>query len=141
MNHHVSHALTLAGGTTQAKRRPPTDWNLSAALANFPRLQSAALDHYATLGLDRDCTDAQIRAAYRLLAKQHHPDRNGGSRAAVTQTQVLNAAYEILSDPARRREYDRELATRKRPVAHAGKSALNLAKDVHVCIQDFLRGT
>ena len=77
-------------------------------------LQSTLPDHYATLGLDRGCTDAQIRAAYRLLAKQHHPDLNGGSREAVAHTQALNAAYEILSDPARRRDYDRELAARQK---------------------------
>jgi DnaJ-class molecular chaperone len=104
-------------------------------------LQPAAPDHYATLGLDRDCADSQIRAAYRLLAKQHHPDVNGGSRAAVARTQALNAAYEILSDPARRREYDRELAARKKPAAGFGKSKLNLTKEVHLRIEDFLRGT
>ncbi len=98
-------------------------------------------DHYATLGLDRGCTDAQIRAAYRLLAKQQHPDVNGGSRDAVAQTQALNAAYEILSDPARRYEYDRALAARNKPFAPANKDALNIAKEVHVRIEDFLRGT
>ena len=104
-------------------------------------MPSATPDHYATLGLDRRCTDAQIRAAYRVLAKQHHPDVNGGSRAAVNQTQALNAAYEILSDPARRREYDCELAARKKPAARAVKANLNLTKEVHVRIEDFLRGT
>lgn len=104
-------------------------------------MQPAAPDHYATLGLDRDCADTQIRAAYRLLAKQHHPDVNGGSRAAVAQTQALNAAYEILSDPARRREYDRELAARKKPVAGMGKSKPNVTKEIHLRIEDFLGGT
>src|SRR5512138_243730 len=81
-------------------RRPP---------AMFAALQRAETNHYATLGLDRRCTDEQIRAAYRVLAKQHHLDLNGNSPAAVKQTQALNAAYEILSDPARRRDHDREL--------------------------------
>ena len=61
---------------------------------------ATAPNHYATLGLDRGCPDAQIRAAYRLLAKQHHPDVNDGARTAVAQTQALNSAYEILSDLA-----------------------------------------
>jgi len=104
-------------------------------------LQPTAPDHYATLGLDRDCADTQIRAAYRLLAKQHHPDVNGSSRAAVAQTQALNAAYEILNNPARRRKYDCELAARKKPAAVAGKSKLNLTKEGQVRIDDFLRGT
>jgi DnaJ-class molecular chaperone len=103
-------------------------------------LRATAPDHYATLGLDRQCTDAQIRSAYRLLAKQQHPDVNGGSRVAVAQTQALNAAYEILSDPERRRDYDREFAARK-PPARAGKTDRKVTKEVHLRIEDFLRGT
>ena len=97
-------------------------------------------DYYAALGLDRHCTDAQVRAAYRLLTKQHHPDVNGGSPAAVAQMQALNAAYETLSDPARRRDYDRELPARQKPAARASKSVLNIAKDVHLRVEELLRG-
>jgi DnaJ-class molecular chaperone len=104
-------------------------------------LKSATPDHYATLGLHRTCTDAQIRTAYRLLAKQQHPDMNGGTREAVAQTQALNAAYEILSDPARRREYDRELAAQKKSVARVNKAMLNVTKEMHLRIEEFLRGT
>ncbi|MEI8108459.1 MAG: J domain-containing protein, partial [Verrucomicrobiota bacterium] len=67
-------------------------------------------DHYATLGLDRRCTEAQLRAAYRRLSKAHHPDLHGGSEASVRRTQEINEAHEVLSDPVRRRVYDRELA-------------------------------
>lgn len=106
-------------------------------------MKSDLPDHYATLGLHRDCTDAQIRNAYRLLAKQQHPDVNGGSPAAVAQTQALNAAYEILSDSESRREYDRELASRQKPAtaSRASKAMLNVAKEVHLRIEEFLRGT
>jgi DnaJ-class molecular chaperone len=105
-------------------------------------LKSATPDHYAVLGLHRACTDVQIRNAYRLLAKQHHPDVNGGSPAAVAQTQALNAAYEILSNSARRCEYDRELAVCKKPTvaARTGKAMLNVAKEVHLRLEEFLRG-
>jgi DnaJ-class molecular chaperone len=104
-------------------------------------LQSATPDHYATLGLHRRCTDAQIRAAYRILAKQHHPDVNGGAREAVAQTQALNAAYEILSDPARRQAFDEESAAAKKPhppgrPAKAGA----VTKEIHLGILEFLRG-
>jgi curved DNA-binding protein len=102
---------------------------------------TALSDHYATLGLDQGCTDAQIRSAYRLLAKQHHPDVNGGSRAAVTQTQALNAAYEILSDPALRRDYDRELMARSKTTPRAGRASLNITKEVHLRLEEFLHGT
>ncbi len=104
-------------------------------------MQSAAPDYYAALGLDRDCTDANIRAAYRLLAKQHHPDVNPGAPGAKARTQAINAAYEILSDPVRRRDYDHELAARKKPAARAGKIILNIAKEVRLRIEEFLRGT
>lgn len=97
-------------------------------------------DHYATLGLHHACTDAQIRAAYRLLAKQHHPDVNGGSREAVAQTQALNAAYEILSDPARRHDYDRELAAAKKPARRVPPALLNVTKEIHLGIAELLRG-
>lgn len=106
-------------------------------------MQRAGINHYATLGLDRGCTLSQIRAAYRLLAKQHHPDLNPGSLAAVATTQELNAACEILSDPARRLAYDRELdAARKSvPPRRPGKRQRVIFRDVHLRIEDFLRGT
>jgi DnaJ-class molecular chaperone len=100
-------------------------------------------NHYATLGLDRRCTDAQIRAAYRLLAKQHHPDVNTGSMAAIRRTQELNAAYEILSDAESRAAYDAEfVAAEKNPVKNrAGKIQRNISQDVQLRLEDFLRGT
>ena len=106
-------------------------------------MQSSTPDHYATLGLDRRCTESQIRAAYRVLAKQHHPDVNGGARAAQARTQELNAAYEILSDPDRRQAYDTELSTAKKsPVLkRTGKPSANLTQEVHLGILEFLRGT
>lgn len=104
-------------------------------------MPAAPPNHYATLGLDPSCTDDQIRAAYRLLAKQQHPDVNGGSRDAVTRTQALNAAYEVLSDPDRRRDYDRELAARTKPATRSGRSKLHLTQEVHLRIEELLRGT
>ena len=106
-------------------------------------MKTSAPDHYATLGLHRRCTDAQIRAAYRTLAKQHHPDVNGGARTAQARTQELNAAYEILSDPARRTEYDEEISSAKKSDAptFAKKSGGNIAKEMLLGIQELLRGT
>jgi curved DNA-binding protein CbpA len=103
-------------------------------------LKSARPDHYATLGLHRNCADDQIRTAYRLLAKQLHPDVNGGSPEAITQTQALNGAYETLSDPVRRREYDRELAIPKKTAGQTEKPAPNLAKEMHLRLEELLRG-
>jgi DnaJ-class molecular chaperone len=104
-------------------------------------LSSVLPNYYATLGLDRRCTLAQIRAAYLALAKQHHPDRNPDSKEASQRTQELNAAYETLSDPARRRVYDRDLDAGRAPAARGGKIKRNISQDVHLPIEAFFRGT
>jgi curved DNA-binding protein len=106
-------------------------------------LQRAETNHYATLGLDRRCTPAQIRAAYRLLARQFHPDLNPDSPAAIARTQELNAAHETLGDAELRRAYDRELDASKKIAGEnrAGKMERNISQDVNLRLEDFLRGT
>jgi DnaJ-class molecular chaperone len=106
-------------------------------------LQRAETNHYATLGLDRRCTAAQIRAAYRALARQHHPDLNPNSPAAIARTQLLNGAHEILSDPELRHAYDRELDAPKKPAAPArtARGQRNIFRDVNLKLEDFFRGT
>lgn len=106
-------------------------------------MQPAESNHYAALGLDRRCTAAQIRAAYRVLAKQHHPDLNRNSPAALAHTQTLNAAYEILSDPELRAAYDRELAAPKKVFSKTSPAKIqrNISQDVHLPLEVFLRGT
>ena len=101
------------------------------------------MNHYATLGLDRGSTLAQVRAAYRLLAKQHHPDLNHSSPGALASTQKLNAAYETLSDPTRRLAYDRELDANNTssPRLKGGMVRRVIFQVVNIPIQDFLRGT
>ena len=98
-------------------------------------------NYYVTLGLDQDCTDAHIRAAYRLLAKQHHPDVNPVSSEAKARTQALNAAYETLSDPARRQAYDLQLAAQKNSAPRIGSSLRNSSQEVQLRLEEFLRGT
>jgi DnaJ-class molecular chaperone len=104
-------------------------------------LQLSLPDHYATLGLDRRCAAAQIRAAYRLLAKQHHPDVNGGSARAAARTRELNEAYEILGDPERRKDYDEQLAAQKKSKTRTTKAQPDIAQDIHLRIEELLRGT
>lgn len=103
-------------------------------------MTEASPDYYATLGLDHRCTAAQIRTAYRLLAKRMHPDVNGASAEATKLAQELNAAYEVLSDPARRRAYDRELAEGEEKPEPVGKIERNIKQDVNLRIEDFFRG-
>ena len=67
----------------------------------------AARDPYEVLGLKRDASERDIRAAYRRLAKQHHPDVNRGNRQAEERFKEISAANDLLGDPARRARYDR----------------------------------
>ena len=107
-------------------------------------MEIADLHHYATLGLDRRCTTAQIRAAYRVLSKKQHPDLNSGSPEAVAQMQALNAAHETLSDPTRRRAYDRDLDAAEVPVKtrerETARIERDISHDVRLRMEDFLRG-
>lgn len=66
-----------------------------------------ATDPYEVLGVKRDADDAAIRAAYRKLAKRHHPDLNPGKPEAVERFKRINAANDILSDPEKRGRFDR----------------------------------
>ncbi len=63
-------------------------------------------DHYQTLGVSRQAGEKQIRQAFRRLARQHHPDVNPGNAEAERRFKEINAAYEVLLDPEKRRKYD-----------------------------------
>ena len=67
----------------------------------------ARIDFYRVLGVSRDTSDEAIRKAYRKLVFQHHPDRNPDSTQAEAKIRDLNAAYEVIGDPEKRRTYDR----------------------------------
>jgi molecular chaperone DnaJ len=66
-----------------------------------------AHDYYKTLGLGRDASAAEIKAAYRKLALQFHPDRNPGDRAAEERFKELSQAYGVLGDEDKRARYNR----------------------------------
>jgi DnaJ-class molecular chaperone len=63
-------------------------------------------DYYQTLGVPRTASQAEIKKAYRKLARQHHPDRNPDDAAAERRFKDVNEANEVLSDPAKRQRYD-----------------------------------
>ncbi len=64
-------------------------------------------DYYTTLGLDPKAELKQIKAAYRNLAFQYHPDRNQLDKTCLEKMKAINEAYAVLSDPQKRLEYDR----------------------------------
>ena len=63
-------------------------------------------DFYATLGVSKDASDADVKKAYRKLARTHHPDQNPGDEAAEKKFKEISEAYAVLSDPQERQEYD-----------------------------------
>jgi curved DNA-binding protein len=63
-------------------------------------------DYYEVLGVKRDAAEDQIRQAYRKLARKHHPDVNPGDKASEDKFKEINEAYEVLSDPEKRKRYD-----------------------------------
>ena len=63
-------------------------------------------DYYEVLGIDRNATDADIKKAYRTLAKKYHPDLNPGDKEAERKFKEVNEAYEVLSNPEKKSRYD-----------------------------------
>lgn len=118
--------------------RPATDawWALSSALrmglcfaSSFASAASrpGQRSHYRSLGIDTDATPAEVKAAYRQLALRYHPDVAAEEHRA--QSEVLfrrvSEAYEVLSDPVKRRAHDNELGiqTRRRQTTTAPPAA------------------
>jgi len=84
-------------------------------------------DYYDILGVDRGTDEAGLKSAFRKLAMEHHPDRNGGCQEAAARFKEINEAYSVLSDKQKRAAYDR--------FGHAGVNGANGAgagfTDVH----------
>jgi len=75
---------------------------------------AAKRDYYSVLTVHRDASIQQIKAAFRKKAMRYHPDHNTGKEAwANKKLQGIIEAYEVLSDPARRKLYDRRLDVAK----------------------------
>lgn len=62
---------------------------------------------YEVLGVKRDASEAEIKSAFRKLAKKHHPDQNKNDSKAKERFAEINAAYEIVGDKAKRKQFDR----------------------------------
>src|SRR5579884_1009789 len=63
-------------------------------------------DYYAALGVPKSATQAEIKKAYRKLARKHHPDANKGDAKSEERFKEVSEAYDVLSDEKKRKEYD-----------------------------------
>jgi molecular chaperone DnaJ len=68
---------------------------------------AARPDYYKILGVGKNASDEEIRKAYRRLARKYHPDRNSGDKQAEERFKEISQAHDVLSDPEKRKAYDR----------------------------------
>ena len=85
--------------------------------------------YYEVLGVVRTATEVEITKAYRLLAKQYHPDRNIGDDDAKAKYAEVDEAYAVLNDPHKRSRYDRH--------GHAGLEGMPAGGGPGVDLSDF----
>jgi len=79
--------------------------------------------HYQNLKVAEDAPPEVIKAAWRALSNQYHPDRNQDDPRAVQYSQIINDAYAVLSDPVRRRAHDLEIRKHRGEPVHASTAA------------------
>lgn len=82
--------------------------------SSFMRPTSKFRTHYDNLKVARDAPPEVIRAAYKALAQRHHPDRNPGNERAARIMQIVNASYQVLSNPDARANHDSWIAEQER---------------------------
>ncbi|MGY4515059.1 J domain-containing protein [Lysobacter sp. HA18] len=87
--------------------------------------------HYAALNVATDAPIEVIRAAYRVLAARHHPDRCDGDDDALRRMQAVTEAWRVLSDPASRNRYDRELRREWKRRAADDDETITLAQPLY----------
>ena len=76
-------------------------------MQHIGRVKMAGKDYYSILGVNRNANDKELKQAFRKLARKHHPDVNPGDKSAESKFKEINNAYEVLSDPEKRKKYDR----------------------------------
>ena len=80
---------------------------LFAARAARGSSKDKGRDFYSILGVSKSANAAEIKKAYRALSLKYHPDKNADDPSAIDKFTDVSAAYEVLSDPDKRRKYDK----------------------------------
>jgi len=96
-------------------------------------------DYYAILGVERDSDEAELKKAYRKMAMQYHPDRNGGDAEAEARFKEITEAYEVLRDPDKRAVYDRygEAGLKRGGGGESGFHHFDLSEALNIFMRDF----
>ena len=81
--------------------------------------------HYDNLKVSRNAPPEVIRAAFKTLSQKFHPDRHGGDARSTQTFQLITAAYEVLSDPQRRRQHDEWISRTERKMQREAADAAN----------------
>src|SRR5258705_678250 len=108
--------------TTPARNRSASGFPERSTLAGS---SMPSVNYYDILGMGRKAGPAEIKRAYKRLARKCHPDLNPGNRSAEEQFKRITAAYEVLSDPAQRRRYDQTGSPSAAPPLHPGFSGFD----------------
>ncbi|MBL8995955.1 MAG: molecular chaperone DnaJ [Gemmatimonadales bacterium] len=94
-------------------------------------------DFYSALGVPKTASDDEIKQAYRKLAMQYHPDKNGGSKEAEEKFKSLTEAYDVLRDPQKRAAYDRYGEAGLRGGGGQGFHHVDLSEALNIFMRDF----
>src|SRR5687767_3666466 len=95
------------------------------------------MDYYELLGLRRTASLAEIRRAYQKLARRLHPDLNPGDPVAAERFHAVSRAFEVLSDPQRRAQYDRGEGPAPARPNQVGFEGFDFSAEVRVGAVDF----
>jgi molecular chaperone DnaJ len=94
-------------------------------------------DFYSALGVAKTASDDEIKQAYRRLAMQYHPDKNGGSKDAEEKFKTITEAYDVLRDPQKRAAYDRYGEAGLRGGGGQGFHHVDLSEALNIFMRDF----